>query len=117
MPQPPTVVVNPVNHTCTPDQVHITQAHGRGVAIFFVIDPSAAGDWSWSQSPDPVVLDNAGGIFSDGKHPGSGRGKDRVRVLNRNLPSDVGAHKYTANLVQDSTGARVAIDPHIINEL
>ncbi len=115
MPQPPVVVVNPVTRTCNPDQVHINQQHGQGVAIFFVIDP-AAGNWSWSQSPDPIVLDNAGSIFSDGKHPG-GNGKGRVRVLNRNLPSDIGAHKYTANLVQDGTGARVAIDPHIINEL
>jgi hypothetical protein len=117
MPQPPVVVVNPITKTCTPDEVHINQQHGQGVAIFFTIDPAAARNWSWSQSPDPIVLDDAGSIFSDGKHPGNSRGKDKVRVLNRNLPSDVGSHKYTANLVQDGTGARVAIDPHIINEL
>ena len=116
MPQPPVVVVNPVTKTCTPDQVHINQTHGRGVAIFFDIDPQAAGNWSWSQTPDPIVLDAPGGIFSDGKHPG-GRGKNRVRILNRNLPSDIGSHKYTANLVEDKTGQRVSIDPHIVNEL
>lgn len=63
MPQPPVVIVNPVAQTCVPDQVRINQTHGRGAAIFFVIDPSVAGAWSWSQSPDPIVLDNAGSIF------------------------------------------------------
>ncbi|MEO7598974.1 MAG: hypothetical protein ABIV50_08575 [Opitutus sp.] len=115
MPQPPTVLVNPVTKTCNPDTVNITRAHGQGVAIFFEIDPAAGNGWRWSQNPNPIVVQAEDGKFSDGGHPG-GNGKGRIRLLNRNLPGDAGSYKYTAALVQDGASQPTIIDPYIQNE-
>jgi hypothetical protein len=113
---PITVLVNPVNGTCTPDTVVVTQKHGKDVAIFFEIDPAAGDNWSWSSSPDPIVVQAPGGIFSDGKNPG-GNGQGKVKLKNRNAPSDIGIYKYTATLIQAGSVTPVVIDPSIENKL
>jgi hypothetical protein len=114
---PPRVLVNPIAGTCEPDTVVITPAHGRGVAIIFEIDPAAGPDWKWSSHPHPIVVeDKAGDIFTDGHHPG-GNGKGTVRLMNRNLPSDIGLFKYTAHLMKDGASTVTSIDPSIQNRL
>lgn len=115
MPQPPTVLVNPVTGTCEPDTVSITRAHGQHAPIFFQIDPAAGKDWSWSRNPAPIVVEAEDGKFSDGAHPG-GNGKGRLRLLNRNLPEDAGSYKYTVALIQDGASQPTIIDPYIRNE-
>jgi hypothetical protein len=115
--QPLRVLVNPVTKTCDPDVLKVSQKkHGKNVTIFFEIDPAAGPDWRWSTNPDPIVVDNGGGIFSDGKNPG-GNGKGQVKLKDRNDNSDVGIFKYTANLINEATATPVAIDPSIENEL
>lgn len=108
----PIVIVNPVAGTCDPDTVEITQDHGRGVAITFKIDPAVGNSWAWS--PNAIVVDGGGDIFTGGGHPG-GNGKGNVQVFDRNLSSDTGTFKYTANLIKDGT-TPVAIDPSIQNK-
>ncbi|MEI6107903.1 MAG: hypothetical protein WCR49_12940 [Opitutae bacterium] len=112
----PTVLVNPVTGTCSPDVVVITQKHGKDVTITFEIDPAAGDNWSWSADPEPIVVGGAGSVFSDGHHPG-GNGKGKVKLKNRNLPADVGTYKYTANLIQAGSSTPVSIDPSIQNKL
>jgi len=114
--QPITVLVNPATGTCTPDTVVVTQKHGKDVAIFFEIDPAAGDHWSWSSEPDPIVVEAPSGIFSDGKNPG-GNGKGKVKLKNRNAPSDIGTYKYTATLIQAGSSTPVVIDPSIENKL
>src|SRR6478609_8996549 len=96
----PKVIVNPVTGTCDPDTIVITKAQGQGVAIMFQIDPQAGRDWSWVTTPNPIVVQAPSGIFSDGAYPG-GNGKGPVKLMNRNLPTDVGTYKYTATLIKD----------------
>jgi hypothetical protein len=116
MPQPHTVSVDPVLGTCTPDSITHTQAHGQNVPIFFVIDPNPGNAWSWSRgTPNPIVVQAPSEKFSGGAHPSSGNGKDKVTVVNRNLPEDAGTYKYTVTVVDDNTGRISTIDPQIVN--
>jgi len=81
-----------------------------------VIDPNPGSAWSWNrQNPHPVVVLAPNTHFSHGAHPSSGNGKDRVTVINRNLPEHTGTYKYTVTLVNDDTEQMKTIDPQIVN--